>query len=52
MAFVSAHPRIVGTIVSAIFAGLAFAFPDHAAEALAASTFMLGALHVSKPGDK
>lgn len=51
MAFVRSHPRIVGAAVSAIFAGLAFAFPAHAAEAVAASTFVLGWLGVSRPGD-
>ena len=49
MAFIKSHPRIVGAVVSAIFAGLSVAFPAYAAEALAASTFALGWLGLKQP---
>lgn len=46
-----ARLKVAGTVLSAIFAGLAFAYPSHGAELAAAAAFLFGSLHIPRPGD-
>jgi hypothetical protein len=43
--------KILGTIVSAIFAGLAFAYPAEAPVLASVAGVVFGALHIARPGD-
>jgi 4-hydroxybenzoate polyprenyltransferase len=43
--------RIVGAVCSAIFAGLAFYFPEHAAGFASLSAYIVGAVFHQRPGD-
>lgn len=51
MSTVSAHAKLIGSLVAGIVAALSFAYPQYAAEFVGASTTILAALHVQRPGD-
>lgn len=43
--------KVAGTILSAAFAGLAFAFPSEAPVFASIAGLVFGALHIPRPGD-